>query len=90
MDKQQFLEYDNELRTTGTLDNLKLYTIVESYCIEKKVSPQIVDTYLPILMATVARGICLSTALEYYEEKFGICKLIAQDSNGELKVIKIY
>ena len=90
MDKQQFIEYDNELMTTGNLDNLKLYAIVESYCIDKGVSLKVIDTYLPLLMHTMYKGICITSAFDYYEEKFGICKLISKDSNGKVKVIKVY
>lgn len=90
MNKQQFIEYDNELMTTGNLDNLKLYAIVESYCIDKGVSLKVIDTYLPLLMHTMYKGICITSAFDYYEEKFGVCKLIAEDSNGVVKVIKVY
>ena len=90
MDKKQFIEYDNKLMTTGTLDKSQLYTVVESYCIDKGISVKVIDTYLPILMATIYKGVCISSAFNYYEKKFGICKLISKDSNGEVKVIKVY
>lgn len=90
MDKKQFIEYDNKLMTTGTLDKLQLYTVVKSYCIDKGISVKVIDTYLPILMATIYKGVCISSAFNYYEEKFGICQLISKDSNGEIKVIKVY
>lgn len=91
MDKQQFLEYDTELRTTWTLDRLKQYAVVEAYCIEKHVPIDIIDTYLPMLMSHFIYGPkCVTTAFDYYERKFGLCTLFTTDSNGVVKVIKVY
>ena len=90
MDKKQFIEYDNELRATGNLSDLKLYTIVESYCVEKGVSPKVIDTYLPTLMSTLYGGICIASAIEYYESKFNVCKLMIENSNGKLEVVNVY
>ena len=91
MDKQQFLEYDTELRTTWTLDRLKQYTVVKAYCIEKHVPIDVIDTYLPMLMSHFIYGPkCVIAAFDYYERKFGLCTLSITDSNGVVKVIKVY
>lgn len=79
MDRDKVLRICTQVYT-GTTNITDAISIITEYCIENGKSPQDV-TKLTSILLNIPPYIhrYLEVALEYYEKKFAICKLIKED-----------
>lgn len=94
MDRDYIIHIVN-LDVFGGLRDIDMIPITYQFLLEKGKDPEIVSKFIDMLKSSTFNRVllihCFNTALEYFEHKFGVCRLYECTKDGErIKVIKVF